>query len=286
MGVTWLERWSQTGLWPLLRCSPSFQALDWIKPPTQHERLAMWLTCLLWIRAETWSRNITILRLWSQILTIQNACACDRLRYLNCWTARVRTDQAEKHVARLDVVAEDAEHGWRHRLAVDLLDATHDHAHVRGLDDDADALRLDSFAHGQRDLFGDALLQLQPAAVDLDDACQLGQTEHFAVGDVADRHLAQERHQVVFAQREHFDVFHHDHLVVVLVEHGSIQLLCPSTPQEMNHLIRYTSLTTTTVTLSWVLKHFKDLTRIPTDYVTYCYYCYVIFGLRILTGSN
>lgn len=42
----------------------------------------------------------------------------------------LRVDEIEELLPRLGVIAEDAGHRGCHRLAVDLLDTSHNHAHV------------------------------------------------------------------------------------------------------------------------------------------------------------
>ena len=69
------------------------------------------------------------------------------------------------------------------------------------------------------DLVGQPLLHLQPAGEDVHDPRHLGQAEDLAVGDVGDVGPAEERQQVVLAQRVELDVAHHDHALVRLLEH-------------------------------------------------------------------
>lgn len=70
---------------------------------------------------------------------------------------------------------------------------------------------------------------MKPPAVDLYDPGKLAETQDLLVGQVADGHLAVEGDQVVFTHGEHFDVLHHHHLVVVLVEHRIVQDVCNQT---------------------------------------------------------
>ena len=95
-----------------------------------------------------------------------------------------------------------------------FLDAAHHHAQMAGLDDHADALRLDGVLDRLGDLRGQALLNLQAAREDFDEARNFAQADHFSVGDVGHVHLAKKRQQVVLAQAEHLDVFHDHHFVV------------------------------------------------------------------------
>ena len=85
-------------------------------------------------------------------------------------------------------------------LRVLLLDAAHHHAEVHGLDDHADAARLDRLLDGLRDLDGEALLDLEAARVDVDEARDLGEADDLAVRQVGDVGLAEEGQQVVLAE--------------------------------------------------------------------------------------
>ncbi len=85
---------------------------------------------------------------------------------------------------------------------------------MAGFDDHAYALRLDYFLDGLGDLGGEALLNLQAAGEEFDQARNLAEADHLAIGNVGDVHFAEERQQVVLAEAEHFDVFDDYHLVV------------------------------------------------------------------------
>src|ERR1700689_18850 len=61
-------------------------------------------------------------------------------------------------------LAEAADHGAGDGGGVLLLDAAHHHAQMARLDDDAHALRLDSFLNGVGDLTSEAFLHLQTAS--------------------------------------------------------------------------------------------------------------------------
>ena len=63
-----------------------------------------------------------------------------------------------------------------------------EHAHAHG-HDHGDALRLQHLGERERDLLGQALLDLQAAREHLGDAGELGEPDHAPVGDVADVHL-------------------------------------------------------------------------------------------------
>ena len=69
------------------------------------------------------------------------------------------------------------------------------------------------------DLVGQPLLHLQPPGEDVHDPGHLGEAQDLAVRDVGDVGPAEERQQVVLAQRVQLDVAHHDHALVRLLEH-------------------------------------------------------------------
>src|ERR1700722_3175496 len=108
-----------------------------------------------------------------------------------------------------------------------LLDAAHHHAQMPRLNDYADALGFDHFLDGFGDLGSEALLNLETAGEDFDQAWDFAETDHSAVGNVGDVDLAEERQQVVFAEAEDFNVFHDHNFVVTLGEkrHGLMNAL-------------------------------------------------------------
>src|ERR1700723_2743056 len=106
-----------------------------------------------------------------------------------------------------------------------FFDAAHHHAQMPRLDDYADALWFDHFLDGLGDLGGEALLNLETAGEDFDQARNLAKADHSAIGNVGYVNFAEEWQQVVFAETEHLDVFHDHHFVVThgeqrAFEHG------------------------------------------------------------------
>ena len=102
-------------------------------------------------------------------------------------------------------------------MAPGLLDAAQGHAQVLCLEHDADALRRELALQPVGDLRGQPLLDLQRSGEGLDHARELGQPDDplaRQVGDVGD---ADERQQVVLAQRVERDVACDDELVVAAV---------------------------------------------------------------------
>src|SRR5579863_10507606 len=85
---------------------------------------------------------------------------------------------------------------------------------MASFDDDADALGLDYFLDGFGDLGSEALLNLQAAGEEFDQARNFAEADYFAVRYVGYVHFAEEWQHVVLAEAEHFDVFDDDHFVV------------------------------------------------------------------------
>ncbi len=137
-----------------------------------------------------------------------------RFAYGRLYPVGALADQGQEFGARFFFVAEAAQHGGRYGGGMLLFYAAHHHAEMAGFDDHAYALRLDYFLNGFGDLRGEAFLNLQAAGEEFDQARDLAQADHLAVGDVGYVHFAEERQQVVLAEAEHFYVFDDDHLVV------------------------------------------------------------------------
>ena len=74
-----------------------------------------------------------------------------------------------------------------------------------------------------RDLVGHALLQLQPAREDVDQARDLAEADHLAVRDVGDVALAEERQQVMLAHAVEVDVADDHHLAIIDAEQRAIE---------------------------------------------------------------
>src|SRR5262249_982080 len=103
-----------------------------------------------------------------------------------------------------------------HSLGVLLLDAPHEHAEMRGLDDHADALREERIVERLGDLSRQPLLDLEAAAEHLDEARQLREAKDLPVRNVRDVRLAEEGQEMMLAQRVEVDVLDQHHLVVVV----------------------------------------------------------------------
>ena len=94
------------------------------------------------------------------------------------------------------------------------MHAARRHAVMRRLDDDADALRLEDVIDGVGDLRRHLFLDLQTLGIDVDDARQLADADHAAVGNVGHPGLADDRRHVVLAMALEADAAQHDHLVI------------------------------------------------------------------------
>ena len=74
-----------------------------------------------------------------------------------------------------------------------LLDSSHHHAQMASLNDDADALGFDHFLNDLGDLRGQALLDLQPARKQFDQARDFAEANDPAIGNVGYVHFAEKR---------------------------------------------------------------------------------------------
>ena len=109
---------------------------------------------------------------------------------------------------------EQAQDGRGRHDRAGLADAAHDRAQVGRLEDDADTLWYQALLEELGDLLGQALLDLQATRVHLDDPWDLGQPDDPTARDIGDGCAAEERQQVVLAQRVERDVLDHHHLAV------------------------------------------------------------------------
>ena len=98
------------------------------------------------------------------------------------------------------------EHGAGDAERILFFDAPHRHAQVCGLHDDRHAKRIDLFANRFSDLARQALLNLKPAAEDVDQPRSLAETNDFVSRDVCDVTFAEKRQDMVLAQAVEIDV--------------------------------------------------------------------------------
>ena len=98
-------------------------------------------------------------------------------------------DQGEELISGLRALPHGAEHAAGGRRRARLLHTTHDHAHVCGLHDHGDTLRLENFLERQCDLLGQTFLDLKTSAEHLCNASEFGKTDDTAGWDVSNVHL-------------------------------------------------------------------------------------------------
>src|ERR687897_637787 len=125
--------------------------------------------------------------------------------------------QGQELVARALVVAQVAVERRGDGARAGLLDPAQRHAQVLCLQDDADALGRQVLVEPAGDLRRQALLDLQGAREQLDHARELGQPDDALPRQVADVGDADERQEVVLAQRVEGDPGRDDELVVAAV---------------------------------------------------------------------
>src|SRR3712207_776297 len=132
-------------------------------------------------------------------------------------SATASSSQGQELLARARIVAAEAVERRRDGPRSGLLDAAQRHAHVLGLEHHADALGLQVAVEPAGDLGGQALLDLEIAREELDDACELRQADDPLAWEVADVGDAHEREQMVLAQRVEGNAGGDDELVVAAV---------------------------------------------------------------------
>src|SRR5215213_2628197 len=134
--------------------------------------------------------------------------------------------QRQELAARARVVAHEPVQRRGDRRRPRLLHAADRHAHVLGLEHDADTLRRELALQPAGDLRGQPLLDLQRAGEVIDHPSELRQPDDPLAGDVADMGDAAERQQVVLAQGVERDVARYDELVVTAVvrERGGVEV--------------------------------------------------------------
>ena len=134
----------------------------------------------------------------------------------------VANHQAHRLGTGLRVLLHQTTHRGRDGTRAGLLDPSHRHAHVLAVQYHDDTTRHQRPHQQIRDLRGQPLLYLRPAAVYLDQPGELGQPSDPPVGprDVPDVCDAAKRQQMVFTQREELDVAYQDELLVACLESG------------------------------------------------------------------
>ncbi len=72
------------------------------------------------------------------------------------------------------------------------------------------------------DLLREAFLHLEASGIGFHHAGHLAKTRNFPLGDIGHMRLADKRKHVMLAQGEEFDVLHNNHMVVRLLEKGTL----------------------------------------------------------------
>ncbi len=126
--------------------------------------------------------------------------------------------EAHGFLAGARVSGVDAAHGAGDRDASWLLYPPHRHAQMFGLHDEDGATGAQPLVDGVGYLGREALLELGATGVTLHQPGQLGQPNDLPVRYVAHVGLADEGHEVVFAERMQGYVSYEDHLAVFFLE--------------------------------------------------------------------
>src|SRR4051812_15868387 len=121
-------------------------------------------------------------------------------------SATVASGQGKELLTGAGIVADEPVQRRGDRAGAGLLHPAQRHAEVLGLEHDADALRLELIAQPSGDLCRQSLLHLQVAREQLDDPRKLRQPDDAVARQVADVRDADERQQMVLAQRMERDL--------------------------------------------------------------------------------
>ena len=177
-----------------------------------------------WIHAKRFNMDKVIGAPWTPSAFSVSHARCSRYRRLEGSIGDVGAlDELEELRPGSRVVLEDAEHRARDRDRVLFLDAAHRHAQVRSLHDDADAERPDLVAQRLGDLAGQALLHLQAAREDLDQARDFAEPDDAALRYVSDVTFSEKRQQVMLAEAIEVDVLDDHHLVIIDAEERVVE---------------------------------------------------------------
>lgn len=95
--------------------------------------------------------------------------------------------------------------------------------HLRSFHHNGHSSGVHSFQDSYSYLFSKSLLNLQPSGVDFHYSGKFAQSQHFARWKVSNGNLPVEGHQMMFAHGKHFNVFHHYHFVMILIENCIVQ---------------------------------------------------------------
>src|SRR5437764_14214645 len=108
-------------------------------------------------------------------------------------------NELEEFFAGLQLVSKYSQHGTGDRHRILFFHAAHHHAQVAGLHDDGHAVRLELGLERFRNLDGQPLLNLQPAAKGVYQSRNLAQSDDFLIGHVPYMASPEETEQMMFA---------------------------------------------------------------------------------------
>src|SRR6476660_10317176 len=111
----------------------------------------------------------------------------------------VGMNELEEFFAGLQLVPKDSQHGTGDRYCILFFYAAHHHAQMASFHDDGHAMRLELGLQRFRNLDGQPLLHLQPAAKGVHQSRNLAQSDDFLVRHVANVASSEEWEQVMFA---------------------------------------------------------------------------------------
>src|SRR5437763_10539565 len=123
-------------------------------------------------------------------------------------------DKAEQLLARARIVAQRAAQRRGHGPGAGFQYAADGHARMLGAEHHPDTPRLQLMLQPVGDLHGHAFLQLEIAGEHVNDTCQLRQTDDPLSWQIRHVGLAEERQQMMHAERVERDVPHDDKLFV------------------------------------------------------------------------
>src|ERR1043166_9389884 len=140
----------------------------------------------------------------SRLLTVRSMPASD--------------EESEKLRARPGVLLERTQEARSLHGGILFLHATHHHAEVLRFDHNGYASWMKRLHQRIRDLNREVLLDLESAREHVDDARDLGETNHLSVGNVSDMRFAHERQKMMLAHRVELDVLDEHDLTRLRIE--------------------------------------------------------------------
>src|SRR5262249_29093683 len=111
-------------------------------------------------------------------------------------------NQRKKLLARLMLLAKDAEHGAGQGLRMLFLNAPHHHAEMARFDYHPDALRADPFLQCRGNVLRQPILSLRYARKHIHQQGNLAETDHLLVGEIRYMAFPEIRQHVMLAEAE------------------------------------------------------------------------------------